>query len=72
MQVDQRFTRPNEGVGLSLAITLELARGMGGDLTAESQEGRGSKFTVTPRRGGSSPGHVPVGDVQAASSSSGD
>jgi signal transduction histidine kinase len=36
-----------EGVGLGLAISRQLARGMGGDLTAESALGVGSTFTLT-------------------------
>ena len=35
------------GVGLGLAISRNLARGMGGDLLAESELGAGSKFTLT-------------------------
>jgi PAS domain S-box-containing protein len=46
VQVDQRLTRPHEGVGLGLAISRDLARGMGGDLSAESTVGRGSRFTL--------------------------
>jgi len=36
VQVSQSLTRSNGGVGLGLAISRELARGMGGDLTATS------------------------------------
>ena len=46
-----RFGEPRkEGVGLGLAISRELARAMGGDLTAVSELGSGSTFTVCLRR----------------------
>ncbi len=47
VQVDSRLTRTSEGVGLGLAISRDLARGMGGDLTATSTPGVGSAFTLT-------------------------
>src|SRR6185503_681996 len=46
VQVDAALTRTREGVGLGLAISRDLAHGMGGDLTVESQLGRGSRFTL--------------------------
>ena len=47
VQIDSRLTRAQDGVGLGLAISRDLARGMGGELTAKSTEGVGSTFTLT-------------------------
>ena len=46
VQVDRSLSRPGEGTGLGLAIARELARAMGGDLTARSTPGEGSTFTL--------------------------
>jgi signal transduction histidine kinase len=46
VQVNYQHTRANHGVGLGLAISRELARRMGGELTATSVVGVGSTFIV--------------------------
>jgi signal transduction histidine kinase len=52
VQVDTSHTRRAEGTGLGLAISRDLARGMDGDLTAESVVGEGTTFTLTLPRSG--------------------
>lgn len=47
-QVDgSRARKVQEGVGLGLSIVAELAHLMGGDISAESEEGAGTSITVT-------------------------
>jgi signal transduction histidine kinase len=46
VQVDSRLTRAADGVGLGLAISRELARGMGGELSVRSAPGQGSVFVL--------------------------
>lgn len=46
VQVDRRLHSTESGVGLGLAISRELALGMGGSLTVESVVGEGSTFTL--------------------------
>ena len=66
MQAEAVLTRENEGVGLGLPISRDLARAMKGDLSAESTTGEGSTFTfrlplvgATPTAT-SEPQHSPV------------
>jgi signal transduction histidine kinase len=48
VQIDRSSTEvQHQGVGLGLAISRELARGMSGDLSVVSEPGAGSTFTVT-------------------------
>ncbi len=46
VQVGRQLTTGDEGVGLGLAISRDLARGMGGELSATSAPGVGSVFTL--------------------------
>jgi signal transduction histidine kinase len=46
VQGTREFNRPDQGVGLGLAISRELACGMGADLLVQSDVGTGSTFTV--------------------------
>ena len=47
VQLGGSLTRVAEGAGLGLAISRELSRAMGGDVTVQSELGNGSTFTVT-------------------------
>ncbi|WP_158284908.1 PAS domain-containing hybrid sensor histidine kinase/response regulator [Hoeflea marina] len=68
-QVDNSSTRRHEGTGLGLAITARLVELMNGTITAESEPGDGSLFTVQLEmptdRTGAKPKAAPI-DVTGA------
>lgn len=51
VQLGRSLSSANEGMGLGLSISRDLARAMGGDLTVSSKVGVGSTFTLTVPRG---------------------
>ena len=46
VQFDNTLTAPEKGTGLGMPISRELARGMGGELTVESEPGVGTEFRL--------------------------
>ena len=63
-QADASVTRTYGGTGLGLALSRRLCRMMGGDITAASQAGRGSTFTI--RLPADVPGLKPAIQVEAS------
>jgi signal transduction histidine kinase len=58
VQLDRTLSQTREGLGLGLAISRDLARGMAGDLTAEGRIGGGGRFVLVLQRGDAS--HAPA------------
>jgi len=52
IQLKEGLADRESGVGLGLAISRDLARAMNGDLTVESKEAKGARFTLSLPRAG--------------------
>jgi signal transduction histidine kinase len=55
VQLDRSLTKTREGLGLGLAISRDLARGMGGDLTVDGDFSGGARFVLVLPRGTTDP-----------------
>jgi PAS domain S-box-containing protein len=62
-RVKNARSRTHEGTGIGLALVQELVRLHGGEVAVESQEGRGTTFTVTIPAGNS---HLPPNRIGGA------
>jgi PAS domain S-box-containing protein len=59
VQLERSLTQHTEGAGLGLAISRDLARGMGGDLHARNEHGQGATLVLSLRRAAAPAGRDP-------------
>ncbi|CCH31635.1 SpoIIE family protein phosphatase [Actinosynnema sp. NPDC047251] len=64
-RIENVRARSNEGSGIGLALVQELVGLHGGTIVADSEQGRGTRFTIRLRFGSA---HLPAGSVAPATS----
>ncbi len=70
-QVDSSTTRKFGGTGLGLVISRRFCNLMGGEITVESEPGRGSTFSIMLPARVEEPGETPAEDTRSAAGPSG-